>query len=135
MRISSFDDFLTQARLQSDPQRLLFVFTKTERPDDATPAQLAAYQEGTGGALTPMASLDKALDEVESFTALSDEALQHVPDWKIVFVAALAGRDGTVLTQKDAEKALDRMIEMIKMGSVASLIPFDTSGHAVLLNT
>lgn len=134
MQISSFDDFLSQARQQNTPQRLLFVFTRIERPDDATPDQLEAYQEGTGGALTPMASLAKTVDEVQSFSTLSAEASEHVPDWKVVFVAALVGRDGAVLTDKDAENTLDRMIEMIKVGSTGSLIPFDTNGDALLLN-
>ena len=37
MEISNFDDLVQAARLQKEPQKLLFVFTKTELPEDCTP--------------------------------------------------------------------------------------------------
>ena len=46
MTISSFDDLLRSARDQSEPQRLLFVFTAAGMPDDATPAQRARFEAG-----------------------------------------------------------------------------------------
>ncbi len=54
MDISSFDDLLHAARLQPEPQRLLFVFVGVELPDDATPAQRARFEQGQGGALVPL---------------------------------------------------------------------------------
>ena len=47
MDISSFDDLLHAARLQPEPQRLLFVFVGVELPDDATPAQRARPRQRT----------------------------------------------------------------------------------------
>jgi hypothetical protein len=38
MDITTFDDLLTAARAQPQPQRLLFVFAGIELPDDATAA-------------------------------------------------------------------------------------------------
>ena len=39
MTISNFNDLLTAARQQSQPQRLLLVFAKAELPADSTPEQ------------------------------------------------------------------------------------------------
>lgn len=46
MDISSFDDLLHAARLQPEPQRLLFVFVGVELPDDATPPSARALSKG-----------------------------------------------------------------------------------------
>ena len=61
MTISSFDDLLLQARQQAEPQRLLFVFSGAELPDDATAQQRARFEAGAGGALTPLMCVDKTL--------------------------------------------------------------------------
>jgi hypothetical protein len=60
VNISSFDDLLCAARAQTEPQRLLFVFTKVTLPDDSTPEQQARFQTGEGGALEPLMCVDKA---------------------------------------------------------------------------
>lgn len=131
MNISTFDDLITAARQQPDPQRLLFVFTRAEAPDaDATPEQRAAYEAGHGGTLTPLACLDKTPEEITNFQSLNAEAIQYVPDWSIVFVAALGSP-----TTEDAEAHLNQMVEMIKVGEIDRMIPFNTQGHAVALGT
>lgn len=134
MSISSFDDFIVAARAQPEPQRLLFVFTAVELSDDCTPAQRAAFEAGEGGTLTPLACLDKSPDELISFEALLEEARQHLPDWTLVFAAALSGSKDRPPRSEDAEAPLNRMVEMIKAGTVGTLIPFDTNGHTVMLN-
>ena len=70
MDISSFDDLLQAARMQPEPQRLLFVFAAVELPDDATPAQRARFEAGQGGALVPLMCVDKTPQELASFEAL-----------------------------------------------------------------
>ena len=44
MNITRFDDLLRSAREQSEPQRLLFVFTSAGVPDDATPEPRAHFE-------------------------------------------------------------------------------------------
>ena len=76
MDISSFDDLLQAARMQPEPQRLLFVFAAVELPDDATPAQRARFEAGQGGALVPLMCVDKTPQELASFDVLVAEARQ-----------------------------------------------------------
>lgn len=132
MDISTFDDLLQAARAQPQPQRLLFVFAGAELPDDATPAQRAAFEAGQGGALVPLMCVDKRPDELASFAALAEEARQFGPPaWRMVFAAALSGRGQRAPTPEEAEAPLQAMVEAIKRGQHGGYIPFDTQGHAV----
>ena len=136
MDISSFDDLLHAARLQPEPQRLLFVFVGVELPDDATPAQRARFEQGQGGALVPLMCVDKTPQELPSFAALAAEARQFAAagqDWVMVFVAALSGRLHQAPTPADAEAPLQRMVDAIKRGAIESFIPFDRQGDPVRL--
>ena len=131
MTIASFDDLLRSASQQTEPQRLLFVFTAAELPDDATPEQRARFQVGEGGTLTPLMCVDKSPDELPSFEALREESRRAGPGWDIVFVAALSGSAGRSPTSTEAEAPLQRMVESIKSGRIGSFIPFDIHGQPV----
>ena len=89
-----FDDFLAAARGKTEPQRLLLVFARAECPPDATPAEREAFERGEGGALAPAVCVDKLPEEIASFSALLEESKAAVPDWRILFVAAMDGRGG-----------------------------------------
>jgi len=131
MTIATFDDLLRSAREQSEPQRLLFVFTSAGVPDDATPEQRARFEAGQGGTLTPLMCVDKTPGEWPSFDALAEESRQLGQPWDIVFVAAMGGRDGRSPTSVDAEAPLQRMVESIKAGTIGGFIPFDGQGRPV----
>lgn len=133
MNISIFDDLLRAARLQSEPQRLLFVFAGAELPEDATAEQRAAFEAAQGGALVPLMTVDKAPDELTGFQALAEESRDFGPDWRIVFAAAMSGKDGHPPTTSDAQAALARMVDSIKLGAIGAFIPFDRQGLAVRL--
>jgi len=132
MNISNFDDLLRAAREQPEPQRLLFVFATAVLPDDSTPEQRARFEAGEGGALAPLMSVDKAPEELGTFSALVEESRQFGPDWAIVFVASLPGRGGRAPTGEEADQSLQRMVESIKAGAFGSFVPFDPQGGPVL---
>ena len=131
MNISSFDDLLRAARLQPEPQRLLFVFAGAGLPDDCTPEQRARFVAGCGGELTPLFAVDKAPEALESFTVLARESQQFGGEWSIVFAASLAGRGDRAPTDEDAGRSLDLMVERIKRGEIGAFIPFDRAGQPV----
>lgn len=128
MTLSSFDDLLQAARVQPEPQRLLFVFTAAGVPDDATPAQRSGFRAGEGGTLTPLMCVDKTPAELVSFNALCDEARQAGPAWDIVFVAAMSGRGGAEPTSEQAAAPLQQMVDGIKAGRIDGYVPFDADG-------
>ena len=134
MNISSFEDLLGAARRQPEPQRLLFVFAVAELPDDSTPEQRARFEAGEGGALAPLMAVDKTPEELDTFAALVEESRQFGPDWAVVFVASLPGRNGRAPSSQEADPALQRMIESIKAGSIGSFLPFDRQGEPMLLS-
>ena len=131
MNISSFDDLLQAARTQPQPQRLLFVFVGVELPEDSTPEQKAGFEAGEGGALVPLMCVDKTPDELMNFESLADEAKAMGQYWRIVFVAAMSGKQGQAPSSADAEQPLQNMVEAIKRGEHGSFIPFDLQGHAI----
>ena len=67
MRISTFEDLLTAARQQPEPQRLLFVFATAELPEGSSQQEAEAFEAGHGGALVPLMCASKAPEEIESF--------------------------------------------------------------------
>lgn len=134
MNIASFDDLLQAARLQADPQRLLFVFAGVELPDKPTAAQRAAFEAGRGGSLAPIMCVDKSPEELPDFATLVGESEQFGQPWAVVFAAALSGRNGRAPAEADVDKALERMVESIKGGAVGSMIPFDRQGQVLMLN-
>ena len=136
MEIASFDDLLHAARMQPEPQRLLFVFAAAELPDDASPAQRARFEAGQGGALVPLMCVDKTPQELASFSALVEEAQQFTApghDWAMVFAAALPGTLNQAPTSADAEAPLQRMVDAIKGGAHGAYIPFNRQGQPVRL--
>jgi hypothetical protein len=131
MNLSGFDDLLHAARVQPEPQRLLFVFAGAELPEDSTPEQRARHAAGEGGALVPLMCVDKTPEEMRTFAGLVEESRATGAEWAIVFVAGLAGRGGLAPTHEDAEAPLQVMVEAIKAGKFGSYIAFDRDGWPV----
>jgi hypothetical protein len=134
MNITNFDDLVRAARAQPEPQRLLFVFANAEAPDDCTPGQRADFEAGQGGALVPLMSVDKIPNELGSFAELVAESRQFAPEWAVVFVTALGGKNGCAPSSAEADGALQRMIESIKTGAFGAFLPFDTRGEPLVFN-
>jgi hypothetical protein len=128
-----FDDLLAAATRQEQPQRLLLVFTRAECPPDATPAERDAFARGEGGALAPAVCVDKLPEEIASFAALLEESRAAVPDWRILFVAAMDGRGGHPPNGDEAVQPLRMMVEQIKGGRIARFLAVDRDGRLVEL--
>ena len=134
MEIASFDDLLRMAAQQADLQRLPLVFCKAEMPEDATPQQKAEFEAGEGGALVPVASVDKFPEVLGSFEALKAEAAEHGLDWDVLFVAAMDRQAHESPEQIAAvDQTLEAMVSAVKAGQVGSFVPFDASGAVLAL--
>jgi len=133
MDIKTFNDLLGAARHQAEPQRLLFVFASASLPADATAEQRAHFEAGESGELAPLMCVDKDPHAVADFNALSDEAATQSPAWALLFAAALSGRGGQPPSEGQVDAALQRMVDAVKRGDLAGLIPFDRQGAAVQL--
>jgi hypothetical protein len=138
MYIQTFDDLITSAKQQPDAQRLLFVFTISELPDDASLEQRLRFRDGLGGALTPLMEVDKLPDEIQDFEHLISESMEfakgtRAEEWSIVFCAALGGQGRTPPAREEADVPLRRMTDSIRMGEISHYIAFDRMGHQVRL--
>ncbi|MES2785916.1 MAG: ribonucleotide reductase subunit alpha [Pseudomonadota bacterium] len=128
---SHFDQLLRAAAAQPVPQRLLFVFAGAELPDDATQAQRARFEAGEGGALQPLACVDKRIDELSQFEALVQESRAACPPWRVVFVAALGGQGDQPPTDAQVDAGLGSMVESVRVGRLQGMLALDTQGNPV----
>jgi hypothetical protein len=133
MTLHHFDDLLTAARNEAEPQRLLLVFAAAELPRDASAAEREAFERGEGGALAPVLCVDKRPEEIANFEALRQESAATGIDWQIVFVAALSGRGGHPPNSDEAVQPLRLMVEQIKGGRIARFLAVRTDGQLVEL--
>lgn len=122
-----FEQLLTLANQQPDPQRLLFVFLKAVLPTESSAEELERFEASQGGQLQPMMCVDKALSELTTFDALVEESKETGKDWQIVLIAALAGKNGVAPSSKEAEEALDTMLKVVQGGG--DLAKFMALGH------
>lgn len=129
MNISSYEDLLEAAKQQPEPQRFLFVFTQPELPEGYAKEQIQRFHAGKGGVLTPKMCTDKALDELGNFSDLVTESHQTGQDWKVVFVACLAGRAGVMPTSDEAQEPLKKMVESIQNGAISNYLAYDRDGN------
>ena len=134
--ISNFDDLLHAARevdhLQA--QSLLFVFVQAELPEGSTHDEHAQFAAGQGGALVPVMSVDRRPHKMVSMKSLIAEAQNFDCEWSLVFVSTLTGMGTTPPSIVSVDAALNRMIASIKAGQLASMIPFDRQGNAIVLH-
>ncbi|WP_104203029.1 ribonucleotide reductase subunit alpha [Billgrantia saliphila] len=133
MAISRFADLLDEARRQPEPQRLLFVFTRAELPDDPSMEQRQRFEQGEGGVLTPVLCVDKTPEELSDMAALVEESRRTGTDWDLVFVGALSGQGHQPPSPEEAERQLQRMVEALQMGSVQRYLAFDREGEVMAL--
>jgi hypothetical protein len=134
MDISHFDDLLAAARRQPTPERLLLVFAGASLPAGATAEQRARFEAGESGELAPLMCVDKDPALLADFAALVAEAATLAPHWALVFAAALPGQGRNPPAASVVDAALQSMVEAVKSGQLAGLIPFDRRGEAVLLS-
>ncbi|WP_111414908.1 ribonucleotide reductase subunit alpha [Billgrantia lactosivorans] len=133
MSISRFADLLEEARRQSEPQRLLFVFARAELPDNPTAEQRERFEQGEGGVLTPVLCVDKTPNELSDMAALEAESRRTGIEWDIVFVGALSGSGGQAASDDTVERQLQRMVESLQMGNTQGFLALNRKGEAVAL--
>jgi len=127
--VSHFDQLLKSAAAQPDPQRLLFVFAQAELPEGASGEQRSRFESGNGGALTPLACVDKAVGDLSTFEALVNESRHACPPWQVLFIAALAGQEGKPPSSALVDSALQAMVESVRAGRFGSYMALAPTGE------
>lgn len=134
MTITNFDDLLQAAKAQTEPQLLLFVFTKAELPEDATQVEKENFAKGVGGTLTPVVCVDKTPNELSSFSALLQESKKTGQDWDVVFISSMSGHGGIAPNSDQAEQPLQMMVQAIQAGGISNFLAFSQSGEILQIS-
>ncbi len=106
------------ARNKKDPQRLLFVFAKTD-------------PKNSGNPLMPVMYIERTLEEAPHFAAIQKEAAQSGQDWDYVFVAGLLGKGGELPSLEAAEQEMQGMIAAIQKRELANMFCYDSDGQPI----
>ncbi len=131
MIISSYQDLLSAAKQQPQPQRFLFTFAKAELPHGSDEQEKKRFENQQGGALTAVMCVDKLPEELSDFEHLVAESKHTGKTWDIVFVTTMSGKAGTAPTSDEASRPLDMMIQSIKNGNIGQYLAFNRSGELV----
>lgn len=132
--LASFNDFLSIAQAQLEPQRLLLVLAQRELPGGHTEEQARQFEAGEGGHLAPLAGVDKLPQEIICFDDFVVESKQVVKDWDAVFVAALPGHNQQLPTQAATDEAIEKMLHGIRNGMIGNFLVFDKTGLPLQLS-
>lgn len=128
--ITDFQSLLDVARAEQDPQQFLFIFAKTELPDEHDSQQAESYHAGQGGALVPVMYVDKMPEELTTFNDLVTESQQMSDNWQIVIVAIIGGFNGQPPGPEQTEDAFKNLIGQLKAGgNLDQLLAFDRNGE------
>lgn len=125
----AFQELLTVAASEDEPQRLLFVFAGAELPENPTALQRERFDAGQGGALAPLMCVDKAPGDLASFEELVSESRRAGPPWQVVFAAGLSGRDRRPPSAAQIETALEKMVYAVRLGGVGAFAAFSVAGE------
>lgn len=131
MTISGFQNLLEAARRQPEPQRLLFVFVRAELPEGASAEEKRIFENGQGGALTPVMYVDKKTNEIQSFAELVEESRHTGQSWDMVFVGCLSGQGDREPSDEATQQALETMVKSIQGGVVKHLLIYRPNGQQV----
>ncbi|MFO7704843.1 MAG: ribonucleotide reductase subunit alpha [Halopseudomonas sp.] len=133
MNIESYSDLINAAAMQTEPQRLLFVFATAELPEGATAEQISQFEKGEGGTLSPVLCVDKLPSEVDDFGILVAESERTGIHWDVAFVSAMSGRGGIQPNSDEAEQPLKMMMEQIQAGMIAQFLALSRDGEIIQL--
>jgi hypothetical protein len=133
MIITGFQNLLQAARMQPEPQQMLFVFARKELPEDASPEEKQRFENGQGGVMTPIMYVDKKPTELETFADLVKESRQMGQDWDFVFVGCLSGQGDREPSDAEVTKALEVMVKSVQGGIIDHLLVYRPDGEQVRL--
>lgn len=128
--ISNFQQLLTVATEQEQPQRMLLLFAKAEGKKSKKKSK---KQNGT---ISPVMCVDKLPEEIASFEALVKEADSVSKDWDFVICAGLSGQNGVTPTTEDADPYLNQMTNHLASGAdLSQYVIFDRDDSPVVVST
>lgn len=123
---------LAVANQQAEPQRFLFVFLKTSLSDDHKGDEEFRFNQGMGGELTPVMTLEKPLDELTNFEDLVAESKLMKKEWQLVSIGIMSGRNGIMPTSDEALKPLEIMMKTVETGgNLSKFMTFDREGNPI----
>ncbi|MBV1871610.1 MAG: ribonucleotide reductase subunit alpha [Gammaproteobacteria bacterium] len=132
MNITDYESLLKAALQQVEPQRLLFVFLKASLSKDYNEQEKSDFHAGQGGTLQAVMCVDKAAEELGSFSDLVKESEKTGQDWHIVLVAGLSGINNVAPGSAEVDRSLKMMMKTVQNGGdLSRFMAFNRGGEPV----
>lgn len=122
----TFEQLLTMAKEQPQPQRLLFLFAQADHNKSNKSKKMQR------GSLSPVMCVDKLIDELSSFDELVKEADSVASNWQFIFIAGLSGENNQAPTTEQAEPYLNKMTNDLTTGqNIGQYVVIDRAGDPI----
>lgn len=120
--MSKFQELLNMARYQSEPVKLLMLFTKTDVE--------SANNNVNKGFIQPVMCVDKLPQELSDYASLCKEADNINPEWDLVFVTSISANvDNSII-----DSSMKSMVSDIQTGkNTAMYVVLDRQDNLVEL--
>ncbi len=129
--ISNFSDLIKTASDQEQPQRMLFLFAKTESRKSKKKSK-----QHINGTISPVMCVDKLPSDLSSFKNFVAEADEISKDWDFMIAAGLNGQNGRAPTAEEAEPHLNQMANNLMSGQdMSRYVIFDREENPIIVQS
>jgi len=107
--MSQFEDLLSKAKDESQPQLILFMFAMAK-------SQQETHMGMKRGTIEPVMCVDKMTNELTTFDNLVKEADSHKSDWNFIFVTTLSGKNDAIPSPEEVDPYFRQMTNAVATG-------------------
>ena len=129
MSRDTFSLYLQDALKQTEPQMLIFVFTRLVLDDNATAEQRLAFEQDEGGRLLPVSCAYRLPAELSDFNALNGISGSVDRTWDVVFISSIIEPSSQKPVSVDVNQVLQGMIDFVASGQVKQFLALDKQGE------
>lgn len=128
MSQDTFSLYLQDALKQTEPQLLIFVFTRLVLDDNATAEQRLAFEQGEGGRLLPVSCAYRLPAELSDFNDMNSVSGLIDKPWDVVFISSIIEPSSQQPVSVDVNQVLQGMIDFVASGQVQQFLALDQKG-------
>ncbi len=129
MSQDTFSLYLQDALKQTDPQMLIFVFTRIVLDDNATAEQKLAFERGEGGRLLPVSCAYRLPAELSNVNTMNDLSGSIDRAWDVVFVSSIIDPSSQQPVSVDVAQVMQGMIDFVANGQVQQFLALNQQGE------
>jgi hypothetical protein len=129
MSQDTFSLYLQDALKQTEPQMLIFVFTRLVLDDNATAEQRLAFEQGEGGRLLPVSCAYRVPAELSDFNDLKSISGLIDKPWDVVFISSIIEPSSQQPVSGDVNQVLQGIFYFFASGQFQLFLALNQQGE------